>query len=220
MRTDGWMRRLIALVVAFFINTAVFCELCEAADQDRLNHLSITYGVWADTDLPDLPGKILTGILEFEESYYLGIIFARTIVNDFTIPIPFTKIRMKGWDLEIESSLLKHYNLQTHWEITLALVLRTRQFIPISFLGWTFAGGFGGSYAFDEPALEKGPEGVPGEDSVQFQSHIILEIDFFYPEFDRLHLFTRVHHRSGIYGTISPQETGSNFLAAGIRLDF
>jgi hypothetical protein len=191
-----------------------------ALASDHLNHLTVTHGVWVDSDLPDMPGKIVTGNLEFVESYYLGLTYARTLVDGFTIPIPFTEFRLKGWDLELEGSALKHYNVQTHWEVTCALVLRTRKFTPLTFLGWTFAGGWGLSYALEEPALEKGPEGEPGEDSVQFQSHIVIEADLFYPKFDRFHLITRVHHRSGIYGVISPQKTGSNFLAAGIRFDF
>ena len=214
------MERFVVLVGGVLLCIAGFVLDSEAVAQDRFNHLTITHGVWVDSNLPDMPGKIVTGNLEFEDSYYIGLTYARTLVNDFTIPLPFSKVRFRGWDLELEGSLLKHYNIQTHWETTCALVLRTRQFVPLSFLGWTFAGGWGFSYAFSEPSLEKGPEGIPGEDSVQLQSHLVIEADFFYPEFDRLHLITRIHHRSGIYGVISPQETGSNFLAAGIRFDF
>ena len=192
----------------------------EASAKDYFNHLTITHGSWADTDLPDLPGKVLGGDLEFKNSDYIGLTYARTLVNDFSIPIPFSDIQFRGWDLELEGSFLKHYNIQTHSEAATALVLRTRRFIPLSFWGWTLAGGWGFSYAFDQPALEKGPDGNPGQDSVQFQSHLILELDFFHPQFDRVHLVSRVHHRSGMYGLISPQKTGSNFIAVGLRLDF
>jgi hypothetical protein len=214
------MRTHKALIGFVFICYIVLYSQNVVLAEDRLNHLTVTHGVWVDSDLPDMPGNIVSGNLEFVESYYLGLTYARTLVNGFTIPIPFTEIRMKGWDLELEGSVLKHYNIQDHWEVTCALVLRTRKFIPLSFLGWTFAGGWGLSYALEEPSLEKGPDGIPGEDSVQLQSHIVIEADFFYPEFDRLHLVARIHHRSGIYGVISPQKTGSNFLAAGIRFDF
>jgi hypothetical protein len=212
------LNRFLILIFAVFIQIGYLYH--EAVAEDLLNHLTITHGIWADTDLPDLPGKVVSGNLDFEDSYYVGLTYARTLVDGFSIPIPYTDIRFKGWDLELEGSLLRHYNFQTHWEAAAALVLRTRRFIPLSFLGWTVAGGWGFSYAFDEPALEKGPDGTPGEDAVQFQNHLVLEVDFFYPGFDRVHLITRIHHRSGMYGVISPQETGSNFLAAGIRLDF
>ncbi len=214
------MRQFILLFIVVVVHVAVWGGLSPAFSGDHLNHLTITHGVWAETDLPDLPGKLLTGSLDFKESYYVGLTYGRTLVDGFTIPVPFTQIRFKGWDLELEGSVLKHYNIQSHWEVASAFVIRTRQFTPLDFLGWTFAGGFGFSYALEEPALEKGPDGIPGEDSEHFQSHIVIEWDLFYPPYDRLHLIARVHHRSGIYGLISPQKTGSNFLAAGIRLDF
>lgn len=213
------MRRLILLIAVLLLHsgsTGFFSELLADA---RCNHFMISQGKWADTDLPDLPGKVVSGNLEFKDAYYFAMTYGRTLVDDFSIPTPFPEIRLKGWDLELESSLLKHYRLQSHWEATCALVLRTRPFVPLSFLGWTFAGGFGGSYAFEKPALEKGPDGTPGEDSKQFQSHIVLELDLFHPAFVRIHLIGRIHHRSGIYGIISPQKTGSNFIAGGIRFD-
>ena len=80
--------------------------------------------------------------------------------------------------------------------------------------------GEGFSYAFGDPELEKGPDGVRGQDQVQLQNHLVLEIDLFHPDYSRVHLVGRVHHRSGVYGLISPQETGSNFLAGGLRIDF
>lgn len=214
------MRRLMPLIGVLLLYSGSTGCFYEVWAQDRSHHLMVSLGRWADTDLPDLPGKVVTGSLEFEDAYYFAMTYGRTLVDGFSVPIPFSEIRLKGWDLELESSLLKHYRLQSHWEATCALVLRTRPFIPLSFLGWTFAGGFGGSYAFEKPALEKGPDGTPGEDSKQFQSHIVLELDLFHPALNRIHLICRIHHRSGIYGIISPQKTGSNFIAGGIRFDF
>ena len=214
------MRSILIFIIVVFLCVILWGSDELAFSEDRLNHLTITHGTWADTNFPDLPGKLLTGSLDFEESYYIGLTYARTLVDDFTIPIPYTTIRFEGWDLELEGSVLKHYNIQSHWEVASAFMLRTRQFTPLDFLGWTFAGGFGFSYAFEEPALEQGPDGIRGEDSEHFQSHFVIEWALFYPPYDRLHLIARVHHRSGMYGLITPRKTGSNFLAVGIRLDF
>lgn len=205
---------LAALLITHFL------AIGNAYAEDYPNHLTILNGIWADTNLPDLPKKLVTGELDFEDSYFVGLAYSRTLVKDFSIPLPFTGSSAKGWDLEAEGSLVKHYHLQDHLESNLALVLRTREFVPFSWLGWTFAAGFGGSYAFEQPNFEKGPDGIRGEDTEQFQSHMLLEWDLFQPRFSRLHFIARVHHRSGIYGVISPQKTGSNFLAAGIRIDF
>jgi hypothetical protein len=34
------------------------------------------------------------------------------------------------------------------------------------------------------------------------------------------HFVLNVHHRSGIWGAIAPQETGANYIGGGIRFDF
>jgi hypothetical protein len=43
----------------------------------------------------------------------------------------------------------------------------------------------------------------------------------FTPKSNRnLSAFLRLHHRSGIYGVISPRRTGSNYVGAGLRWTF
>jgi hypothetical protein len=51
----------------------------------------------------------------------------------------------------------------------------------------------------------------------RLQYHMMLEIEFGRGAWP-LRPFLRLHHRSGIYGVISPQETGSNFVGAGLRI--
>jgi hypothetical protein len=87
------MRRFDLLIVVVLIFTTGGGLTPDALAQDYLNLLTLTHGIWAETDLPDYPGNVVSGDLDFEDSYYVGLICARTLVDDFSIPIPFTEIR-------------------------------------------------------------------------------------------------------------------------------
>jgi hypothetical protein len=46
-----------------------------------------------------------------------------------------------------------------------------------------------------------------------------LETEFTHESTPNAHFFLKLHHRSGIYGLISPRKTGSNYIGAGLRWD-
>jgi hypothetical protein len=97
------------------------------------------------------------------------------------------------------------------------MMLRTRDYDLASAgtinLGW--ANGF--SYALSPPAHEYGTNLVRGEDTVPFQYYMGFEAEFAHTSWEWLRVFARLHHRSGIYGVISPSKTGSNILGLGVR---
>ncbi len=72
----------------------------------------------------------------------------------------------------------------------------------------------------DAPTYEYGRELVRGHDTVQLQYYMGFEAEYAHASWERLSVFTRLHHRSGMYGMISPSKTGSNFIGIGLRLHF
>lgn len=83
-------------------------------------------------------------------------------------------------------------------------------------LGWAN----GVSYALEATAYEFGRDLVRGENTVQLQYYMGFEPEYAHHSWTHLSLFTRLHHRSGIYGVISPSKTGSNIIGLGARLRF
>lgn len=114
----------------------------------------------------------------------------------------------------------------SHGEFNLLLILRWHKFPWDKYLDTSFAVGEGFSYATIVPAYEKDPHGVlHGSDharweAAQFLNYLMLEFDFTRPEISPWSVFLRIHHRSGIYGTINDVEGGSNFICGGCRYRF
>jgi hypothetical protein len=80
----------------------------------------------------------------------------------------------------------------------------------------SFAIGEGISYATSVPALEASSD----ENSKRLLNYLMLEASFASPNYKRLHLFVRIHHRSGMFGVYHAGNTGSNSLGLGIRYLF
>lgn len=55
--------------------------------------------------------------------------------------------------------------------------------------------------------------------TIQFQYYMAFELEYAAPQWERVSVIARLHHRSGIYGLVSPSTTGSNFFGAGLRWD-
>ncbi len=171
-----------------------------------------------DHDLLELPGKILTGEIEWEKSYFAGVGLGKTfgtLDQRFAslADNPLGKIR-HGYEVVV----VKHHGLQDNLEAGAAYLLRT----PDAHLGWlgvNLAVGAGLSYAFDEPTYEDGPEDNP-EERYRLQLLALFEIEWRVRGIENLSFVTRTHHRSGVYGVIAPRHVGSNFLAAGLRWGF
>ena len=189
------------------------------AGADRLWHVSVFTSVWAETNLPEIPYNIVTGKLHFENAWFTSLAASRVLVPDFSIPTPFGG-SFEGNRLELEGQIVKHWGKQKHVELTGALVWRTGDWHFTENLGVNFAIGEGISYALHRPRFEKGRSGRRGDHSFRLQNHIMMELEFSYAAMPDWHFVTRIHHRSGMYGLVSPHKTGSNYFGVGIRRDF
>ncbi|MCS6969499.1 MAG: hypothetical protein NZ552_00575 [Planctomycetes bacterium] len=178
--------------------------------------LSALQGNWLETNLPDLPLRLANGSLEVYDARFVGIGMGVTVVSELHHLIPFKYAAITK--LEAETQMIRHYAAQNHWETTVALILRSQRWSPRDILGIDIAVGDGVSYAWEPPAFERGPHGRRGEDTRQWQNFIAIETSVA-PYFlsQNTCVFVRIHHRSGVWGLISPQATGSNFAAFGLR---
>jgi hypothetical protein len=210
MASQSITRALPALATSALLVTAVDAH----AETWRVGVYS---GQWADTRLPYLPYNIVTGQLTFSESYVHSIIVSRHLLTK-DLFIPRTLIGFSDAQIELEGTASLHRGNQNHQEATLGVMLRTPNFELGSFGNINFGWANGFSYAFSDPNYEYGRNLVRGQDTVQFQYYMGLEAEYARLSWDRVSVFARLHHRSGIYGLISPSKTGSNILGAGIRI--
>lgn len=213
------MHGLRASTAALTLKVAVAATLLIAPGPAEAEgfRIGVYSGQWADTRLPYLPYNIATGRLTFSESYLTSIIVSqRLLTRDFLIP--GTEIGLSDAQVELEGTASFHRGLQTHQEATLAVMLRTRDFDLGSFGDVNFGWANGFSYSLSAPSYEYGKNLVRGQDTVKLQYYMGLEAEFAHVSWDRMSVFARLHHRSGIYGLISPSKTGSNILGVGVRL--
>jgi hypothetical protein len=191
----------------------------EGAARERTWLVSLYAGQWADTNLPDLPRRMVDGSLRFESPKYVGIGLNRALIRAYDLPLPFG-IRLRGNSLELDTSLLQHFDGQDNIEAAAALMARTGQIRPGLGLGFNLAAGAGLSYAFGTTGFEIGRDGVQGQDTYRLQIHLVFEVEAMQADLPGWSVLARLHHRSGGYGLVSPQRTGSNFLGFGLRRSF
>jgi len=212
------IRTGIAAGAQVILAAALFAAPAEAGS-GRDWHVSAFASVWAETNLPEIPYNIVTGKLHLENTYFTSLALSRVLVKDFAVPLPFGKA-LKGNRLELEGQIVKHWGKQKHVELTGALVWRTGDWYFTDNLGVNFAVGDGLSYALHRPRFEKGKSGIRGDHSYRLQNHIMMELEFSSASTPDWHFVARLHHRSGIYGLVSPHKTGSNYFGIGLRRDF
>lgn len=175
-------------------------------------------GKWADTRLPYLPQNIANGNLAWSESYLRSLIVSHHAATR-DLYLPGTTIGFSDARLELEGTASLHQGLQNHSEVTLGVMLRTRD-QKIGSLGYVNLGWANGlSYALDSPTYEYGRDLIRGQDTIQFQYYMGLEAEYAHKTWNRMSVFARLHHRSGIYGVISPSKTGSNIIGVGFRIN-
>jgi len=170
---------------------------------------------WVNADLLEVPERAATGNLHFSDANFAGIGLSRVIVPSFTIPLPFTDAALRGNRIEIEGQVLRHFGGQDHWESTLALMFRTGQIPLAGGLSLNFAVGEGLSYASARPRFE----GAINVRPTRTLNYLAFEAEFAHSSMPGVSLVARLHHRSGVFGLIAPQKSGSNFVGAGIRID-
>jgi hypothetical protein len=187
--------------------------------RDRDWILGLDAGVWAESQLPQVPHDIVSGNLKFRDAELAQISLSRVLVHDFSIPLP-GHYALNGNSLELQAIATQHFGLEDHQEGVLALALRSGDIPLWGGASVNFAWGNGLSYALERPHLEQGPSGKPGVGSRHLQYYMGIESEWTFQPGARWHLTTMIHHRSGIYGVVSPQHTGSNYMGFGINFDF
>ena len=180
--------------------------------------VSIYAGQGVNHNLKELPGKIISGLVQWDKTYFtaLGFNKVRGMLGQSFASLQNTSFA--SYQHGYEMVLLQHQGLQNNGEVGAACTLRTPD-LQMGNLGINFMAGGGLSYALGTPSYEDGSRLDPGR-RYRLQFLGLFELEWHLRKFANLSLITRVHHRSGVYGLIAPQHVGSNFLALGIRYQF
>ena len=188
------------------------------AAENFFDSASVYAGQGVNHNLKELPGRIATGRLDWDKSYFTALGFGKTrgiLGQSFESfkSTPFSSFR-HGYEMV----LVQHRGLQGNAEVGAAYTLRTPD-LQMGALGVNFMAGVGLSYALGTPSYEDGSKTDPGR-RYRLQFLGLFELEWHMREFDNLSVITRIHHRSGVYGLIAPQHVGSNFLAVGVHYKF
>ena len=118
--------------------------------------------------------------------------------------------------MEAEGQIVKHWELQDHFEFNALLVIRWLPFPWDDYVDTSFALGNGISYATETPEIEE-----QAHDDVSKSLHyFMLELSFLVPNQARWSVIFRLHHRSGVFGLYNGVWGASNALGAGVRYAF
>ena len=193
----------------------------EASDiRSRKLYLSAYAGQWMDANIGDIPYRVLTSTLKTRSAYFLSGDLGYVLIPRFEVSLPFCDgCALRGNSIELEGTVLKHFDQQRHWEIAGGAFVRTGQ-IPL-FLGaeMNLAAGGGLSYALSDPKLENG-RGGRGVENYRLQIYLGFETELTHEAVHGWSLVGRIHHRSGGFGLLTQQGSGSNFIGLGLRRGF
>lgn len=190
-------------------------EPAAAQENERRWYATGYVSRWANTDILDVPERTITGALSFRNANFAGIGLGRVLVPSFAIPLPWTDFAFRGNRIELEGQVVRHFARQNHWEGVLALMFRTGQIPLMGGLSVNLALGEGFSYASERPRLEGSFRVEPS----RFLNYLAFEAEFSHSSLPGVHFVSRIHHRSGVFGLVAPQESGSNYIGVGLRID-
>lgn len=121
----------------------------------------------------------------------------------------------KNITIDAEGIIAQHAGKQSNQEFGIALILRTRFNISDD-INLGFAVGDGLSYSSTTPKIETDNS----EDTARLLNLLLTEVTVGFNK-SKIDTFLRIHHRSGIFGSVSGVDKGgSNFLAIGVRYYF
>jgi hypothetical protein len=193
-------------------------EVEASSDSAFFDSVMVYAAQGANHNLPELPGVILRGDVEWEPSYFTAISFRKTrgsLGNSFEF---LNNTPLKNIQHGYEIVYAQHHGLQSNAELGLAFVLRTPDW-NLGPVAVSAGAGVGLSHAFGRPSYEDGPFDNPDK-RYSTQLLTLWDLNWKLRKFENISIVTRVHHRSGAYGVIAPRNVGSNFLAVGVRYDF
>jgi hypothetical protein len=155
-----------------------------------------------------------------DDTHLIGILTLDTRWAD-TRMIAFALGRKMGLyydriQLATEGQIVKYWGYQDHEEFNLAFIVRWLPFPWDNHIDTSFAAGTGLSYATEDPELEIDEMG----ETSKVLLYLLLELEIAVPETERLSVFTRIHHRSAVFGLINDLKGGSNVVTGGLRFSF
>jgi hypothetical protein len=106
------------------------------------------------------------------------------------------------------------------YEIDPFVMFRWNKFLWQNYLLTSFGIGEGISYATRIPAEEARDAVEQGNNTKHLINFLVLEATVALPKLPQWQLVTRLHHRSGAFGTYGAGNSGSNALSLGIRYSF
>ena len=189
---------ILAMALFLFLSFAAAAPAAWA--EERLYALNLYAGRLTSNHWEEF----FSGGLDFKDSYLVTVALARRI-GAYEDKASF----------EIEGQIVKHFNIQTHWELNALVAARWEAFWWDDVLDTSVAFGLGPSYATDTPELEV----EINEDTSRFLVFWMLELALGLPDYPHVALITRIHHRSDAFGLIA-DGGGSNALAVGLKWRF
>lgn len=207
------MLRYFRLVV---LGSVIFAAAPAALAEENNNPsagLTVYSARGIDTNLPDLPGRIVHRNLDYDDTRFTGLGYTFGTQTPRLIERVFELIRVHDVSTGVELLGVKHRGIQDHLETSIAYRLNT-PYLGLGFVETRLGYSLGVSYAHGTPTYERTPDG--GRD--RLLTYMAYELELKLREYDPLSLVTRIHHRSGAYGLFAPEGSGSNFLAVGVRM--
>jgi hypothetical protein len=145
--------------------------------------------------------------LRFRDSYVIGL----SLAKEFEQVPPHMR-----W--ELETHLLQHVGAQDHLELAFSINVRWVTFPWDAYLDTSVGFGSGLSYATEVPEAES--QDNPETGATRLLHYLLVDVAVALPGETRWSLFTRMHHRSGMWGFFDGVGRASNFLGGGIRYRF
>ncbi len=116
------------------------------------------------------------------------------------------------WEVEIQGG--RHFGEQNHGETVAVMIARWQRLPWDRWLDTSIALGQGLSYATRRPELER------SGGTNRLLNYLLVEASFVVPGTRNWEIFSRLHHRSGVFGLYDGAEGGSNVLGIGLRTRF
>ena len=188
---------IIILVIGFSATSAYPNQA-----EEKLYSLNIYAGQMTTNNWEDFFG--FGDQMNFKNSYLTAITLGRRIGT-----------YKKMASFEVEGQVVKHFNIQDHWELNALIIARWDAFWWDKYIDTSFAFGLGPSFATTEPEIEKLTDGATSKVLVYW----MMELEFGLHEYSSIAFITRLHHRSNAYGLLA-EKGGSNALAIGLKYRF
>lgn len=205
--------RVVAVAACLWCGAALAAPPVPAQQE-----VTLYFGQGADTDLPDLPGKAISGRLHFDKTWFTGAGFAYPDVPADWVRTALGWVGLENSTSAKEIVIVKHTGKQWHVEWGGLYLLRT-PFVTFGPVQMRVGAGIGLSYAWGRPSYEDGPFDDPGR-RYKLQNFNAYELETGVTALPGWSFVGRVHHRSGAYGLVAPRNVGSNFLTVSLRYAF